>query len=224
MFNCVLGREEHCSKQIPLAYVGSAHSGRTTVGLPSSKVMCTSKIHTAQAPGCSSRALSQVGPVFQALSRSKLLRFSGVPQGHRWKWAMCFVPFPDLSSSDNQVLDECTVPGGPCILLTTLVLAAQFPRCTMTVHSQMCSVSPLESWSQAVTLLNILSLFLSFIFYPISFWIHWASFLGAWCPPTAFRRYFAKVVQHSNDLLMNLWGRKWSPHPIPPTSWNHLEK
>ena len=28
-----------------------------------------------------------------------------------------------------------------------------------------------------------------------------------------------EVAQHSNDLLMNLWGRKWSPCPIPPLSW-----
>ena len=26
------------------------------------------------------------------------------------------------------------------------------------------------------------------------------------------------VAQCSNVLSMNLWGRKWSPHPIPPSS------
>ena len=46
----------------------------------------------------------------------------------------------------------------------------------------------------------------------------WAAFLGAWGPPPVFRSCFVKVAQHSNDLLMNLWGRKWSPHPIPPPS------
>ena len=25
-----------------------------------------------------------------------------------------------------------------------------------------------------------------------------------------------EVAQHSNDLLMNLWGRRWCPLPIPP--------
>ena len=25
-------------------------------------------------------------------------------------------------------------------------------------------------------------------------------------------------AQRSNDLSMNLWGRKWSPHPIPAPS------
>ena len=28
-----------------------------------------------------------------------------------------------------------------------------------------------------------------------------------------------EVAQHSDDLLMNLWGRKWSPRAIPPLSW-----
>ena len=28
-----------------------------------------------------------------------------------------------------------------------------------------------------------------------------------------------EVAEHSNDLLMNLLGRKWSPRPIPPPSW-----
>ena len=43
----------------------------------------------------------------------------------------------------------------------------------------------------------------------------WAAFLGGWHPPPAFRSCFVEFVQHSNDILMNLWGRKWSPHPIP---------
>ena len=53
--------------------------------------------------------------------------------------------------------------------------------------------------------LTLLSLFLSFIFCPTSFWKEWAAFLVAWCPPPAFRSCFAEVAQHSNDLLMNLW-------------------
>ena len=59
--------------------------------------------------------------------------------------------------------------------------------------------------------LTLLSLLLSFIFCPTSFWREWAAFLGAWCLPPAFRRGFLEVAQHSNDLLMNLLGRKWSP-------------
>ena len=66
--------------------------------------------------------------------------------------------------------------------------------------------------------LTLLSLFLSFIFCPTSFWRQWAAFLGAWCPLPEFRSCFVAFVQHSNDLLMNLWKRKWSPCPIHPPS------
>ena len=63
--------------------------------------------------------------------------------------------------------------------------------------------------------LPLLSLFLSFIFFPTSFWRQWAAFLGAWCPLPAFRSCFVEFTQCSNVLLINFWGRKWSPHPIP---------
>ena len=53
------------------------------------------------------------------------------------------------------------------------------------------------------------------IFCPTSFKREWAAFLGAWCPPPAFRNCSVEVTQHSNDLLMNLWGKKWSPRPVP---------
>ena len=62
--------------------------------------------------------------------------------------------------------------------------------------------------------LALLSLLLSFIFCPTSFRREWAAFLGACCPPPVFRICFVEVAQHSNDLLMNLWGRKWSARPI----------
>ena len=75
--------------------------------------------------------------------------------------------------------------------------------------------------------LTLLSLFLSFIFFPTSFQRQLAAFLGAWCPLQAFRSCFVEFTQHSNVLLMNLWGRKWSPRPIPLPSWkctwNYLE-
>ena len=63
--------------------------------------------------------------------------------------------------------------------------------------------------------LTLFSFFLSFIFCPTSFRREWAAFLGAWCPLPAFRGCFVEAAQQSNDLLMNLWGRKWSPCPIP---------
>ena len=153
LFSCVMGREEHC-KQISLACVGSARSVWTTLGLPQLTVACAFQVYTAQAPGCSAGLLSKVDPAFHALSRSKLLRFQFLGNrkgtdsvGH------VFVPFPGLCSSGDQVLGESTVPGGPCILITSPVPAAQFPRCARRAPSQVCCVSPLGSWSQAVTLL-----------------------------------------------------------------------
>ena len=56
-----------------------------------------------------------------------------------------------------------------------------------------------------------------FIFFILSYLLlnKWAAFLGAWCPLPAFRNCFVKFSQHSNVLLINLWGRKWSPRPTP---------
>ena len=68
--------------------------------------------------------------------------------------------------------------------------------------------------------LSLLSLFSSFIFCPTSFWREWPAFLGAWCPLPMFRSCFLEVAHHSNDLLMNSWGRNWSPCPIPLPSWD----
>ena len=52
--------------------------------------------------------------------------------------------------------------------------------------------------------LTLLSLFLSFIFCPASFWRQWAAFLGTWCPLLVIRSCFVEFAQHSNVLLMNL--------------------
>ena len=46
--------------------------------------------------------------------------------------------------------------------------------------------------------------------------------MSAWCPLPAFRSCFVEFTQRLNVLLMNLWGRKWSPHPIPQPSWDQL--
>ena len=40
--------------------------------------------------------------------------------------SICFMPFPGLSSSGDQVLCMRTVPGGLCILITFLILATCF--------------------------------------------------------------------------------------------------
>ena len=58
--------------------------------------------------------------------------------------------------------------------------------------------------------LTLLALFLSFIFCPSSFWRECDAFLGGWCPLPAFRSCSVEFVQRSNDLSMNVWGRKCS--------------
>ena len=122
-------------------------------GFATAQVACISRDDTAQAPGCSAVALSQVCPAFHVVPRTKLLRFSGVPQEHRPRWAVCFVPFPGLSSSGDQVLDEHIVSDGPCVLFTSPVLATQFLGLATRAQSQVCCVVPLGSCFQAVTLL-----------------------------------------------------------------------
>ena len=67
--------------------------------------VCVLPVYTAQAPGCSAGVLSKAGPMFRALTRSKLLRFrfSSAQQGHRL--------------------------GGACVLCPSQVHAAQATRC-----------------------------------------------------------------------------------------------
>ena len=117
--------------------VGSAYSVCTILGLPQSKETRASQIYTAQAPGCSARALSQVGPVLRTLPRSKLVQVLGYSARAQARLGACFVPFPGLSSLGDQVLGEYTVPGVWCILsppwswpLAFLVYTAQAPGCS----------------------------------------------------------------------------------------------
>ena len=60
------------------------------------------------------------------------------------------MPFPDPSSSGDQVLGRLTLPRWAVHLITSLVPAARFPGCAAGVLSQVCHVSPLGSRSLAV--------------------------------------------------------------------------
>ena len=92
-------------------------------------------------------------PRQHVLPRSTLLRLQSSLRGHCPMWVLYFVPFQDPSHSGDWVLGQHTVPGGPCILCTSLVPATQFPECATKAPSQVYRVSPLRSRSQAVTLL-----------------------------------------------------------------------
>ena len=109
--------------------------------------LCAFLVYTAQAPGFSAGELSKVGPGFCALPRSKLLRFRflGYSTKAQTQLVVCFIPFPGPSLSHVQVLGKCTIPGGPCVLITSLVPAARFPGCAMRALSQVFCVSPLGS-------------------------------------------------------------------------------
>ena len=73
-------------------------------------------------------ALSKAGPGVSCTSQVRatwvqVLRYSTRAQT---LLGMRFVPFPGLSSSGDQVLEEHTVPVGPCILITSLVSGVPF--------------------------------------------------------------------------------------------------
>ena len=159
------------------------------------------------------------------LSWSTLLRFQVAHQGHCPKWTLyfvhfpglscsgsgsrvfhrstdlvvyVFVPFPGLRSSGNQLLGEHTVPGGPCILITFPVPGTWFPGCIVRALSQVCHVSPLGSWSQAVTLLADVNRSGS-----------QEDLVSNWEPA------------HSLVEDAGLWGWEWSS-PLPSSSGSHL--
>ena len=111
----LLGGRDTANRYHWRVYVGSAPSVWTTLGLPQLKMVCASRVYTAQAPGFSARVLSQVGPEFRAHLRSKLLRFLGTPQRHR--------------------------PGWDCVLCPSQVRAAQATRCLASAPSQVSCVS-----------------------------------------------------------------------------------
>ena len=96
------------------------------------------------------------------------------------------------------------------------------PACERVSYCLETSPSWQPPWNRSPSL-TLLFLFLSSIFCPTSFRREWAAFQGAWCPLPAFGSCFVEVAQHSNDFLMNLWGRKWSPllflHHLGTAPW-----
>ena len=116
-----MGREEHCKHHWHLWGVLPVSQPHWVC--PRSQRVCFPNLH------CSGsrllcQELSEVGPGFSGLPRSKPFRFRflGTPQRHRLGWA-CFVPFPGLSSSGDQVLGKyghCDSPLPPSLLLSFL--------------------------------------------------------------------------------------------------------
>ena len=63
-----------------------------------------------------------------------------------------------------------------------------------------------------------------FVFYILSYLLlkRLGCLSGCLVSSASVQKLFCGIAQHSNDLLMNLWGRKWSPCPIPLPSWDRL--
>ena len=115
-------------------------------GFPPAHGMCTFLVYIAQAPGCSAGELSKAGLEFHALPGPSCSD-SGSWVLHKGTNSVesAFCALSRLSSSGNKVLGEHTVPGGRSILITSLVPAAKFPRCTVRAPSQVWHVSALGS-------------------------------------------------------------------------------
>ena len=150
MFSCAVGREEHC-KQISLVSVGSVHSVSATLGLPppphtGSRHVCFPSLH------CSGSRLlcwelSEVGPGFHALPKSKPLkfRFSGTPQRCRLGWACVLCPSQVRAAQVTRCLVSAVAPSWSLQLIASSVPSAQFSGCTTGAPSQVCHMSLLGS-------------------------------------------------------------------------------
>ena len=82
--------------------------------------VCAFLVYTSQAPGCSARELSEVGPGLCAFPRSKPLRFrfSGTPQRHRLSWACVLCP----SQVQAAQVTRCLVSSCPQLKAATYCL------------------------------------------------------------------------------------------------------
>ena len=100
------GGREGCCKQITLA---CARSASATLGLPPIRGACSLPAHTAQALGCS--AGNHPRPALGCLHFSGPSRSGSgtrvVPRGADSRLGLCFVPFPDPSSSGDEVFGAC---------------------------------------------------------------------------------------------------------------------
>ena len=116
--------------------------------------MCVFPVYTAQAPGCFVKEMSKWDPVLRALPRSSPLRFifSGTLQRHRLSWACISCPSQVWAAHVARCLASADSPAA-LYLITSMIPAILFPECIAWVQSQVCHMSPMGSWSLAVTLL-----------------------------------------------------------------------
>ena len=113
---------------------------------PRSQCVCFPSLH------CSGSRLlclqlSEAGPGWRAIPRSKLFRFrfSGTPQRHRLSRTCVLCPSQVRAAQATRCLVSTLSPGGVVRLITSPVPAARFPGCAAGAPSQVCRVSPLGS-------------------------------------------------------------------------------
>ena len=138
-----------------------------------------------------------------------------IPQGH--PNAPALITLFHASNLDWWSISHMIIYMFQCYCLRTshLHLLPQSPKVCSLHLCLFCYLTYRVTVTIFLKCITLLSLFLSFIFCPISFQRWWAAFLGVWCYLLAIRSCFVEFAQHSNVLLMNLQGRKWSPHSIP---------
>ena len=109
--------------------------------------MCAFQVYSAQAPRCSAREWSKVGPGLCALPRTMPLRFrfSGTPQRHKLGWACVLCSSQVRAAQAKKSLASALSPGEAVCLTSSPVPAALFPGCAAGAPSQVCHVSPLGS-------------------------------------------------------------------------------
>ena len=63
-----------------------------------------------------------------------------------------------------------------------------------------------------------------FVFYILSYLLlkRMGSISGCMVSSISIQKVFVDITHHWNYLLINLWGRNWSPHPISLPSWDLL--
>ena len=140
-------------------------------------------------------------------------------------------PFQHPSPSHPSGSFQCTSPKHPAsciepglaihfiydITHVSIPFSQIIPPSSPTESKRLFSLFKTPFAGQSSIPTSLVSLFVFYIF-PTSFWRQSAAFLGAWSPLPAFQSCFVEFPQCLAVLLMNLWGRKWSPHPIPPPS------
>ena len=147
LFSYIVSRQGHC-KQMSLACVcvggalpvcdhagfAPAQGGMYFLGLhcSGSRLPCKSPV--------------PVDPAFHALPRSKLIRFSGAPQGHRPGWECILCPSQvQAAQVTRRLASTPSRVAHASYLISSPVLATRFPRCAVITLSQVCCVSPLGS-------------------------------------------------------------------------------